>query len=125
MLKESRRTKRFPAKIAMVFNDDEGLNFSFITNISRYGVFLETEKVLPPGAKVNFVLSNSIRYVPVQGKVVRIKDAAFEGPPSGIGVEFENLHEMAKIIRDDILLYLMNFGHHQIWEQTEREQVAA
>lgn len=115
MFHEKRRTKRFPSRIGMVFADDEGLNFSFITNISRYGVYLETENVLPAGAKINFYLSNEISRAPVSGKVVRVKDAMFEGRPSGMGIEFDNLDQMAKVIRDDILLYLMNLRHQSMW----------
>ena len=115
MFQDKRRSKRFASRIGMVFRDNEGLNFSFITNISRYGIYLETERVLAPGSKVNFYLSNSVARVPVEGKVVRIKDAAFEGPPSGMGINFENLDHTAKSIRDDIILYLMNLQYQRVW----------
>ena len=115
MLQEKRRSKRFPSRIGMVFKDSEGLNFSFISNISRYGIYLETERLLPPGSLINFVLTNSKRVVPVKGRVVRTKDGIFEGPPSGMGIRFEELDEMAKIIRDDILLYLMNLQYQSMW----------
>ncbi len=115
MLSDKRRTKRFASRIGMVFTDSQGLNFSFVTNISRYGVYLETEKILKPGEIIHFVLSNTVTKVPVKGKVVRVKNGALEGPPSGLGVEFLEMDEMAKIIRDDILLYLMNFEYQNVW----------
>lgn len=115
MFVEKRRAKRFPARIGLVFKDQEGLNFSFITSISRYGLYIETERVLRTSSKISFVLSNSMSRAPVEGEVVRVKEAVFEGPPSGMGVEFLNMDQMAKMIRDDILLYLMNFEYQQIW----------
>jgi len=118
MLEERRSAKRFPAKIGMVFADSEGLNFSFITSISRSGIFLETEKILTPGSTIKFVLSNSVSKVPVEGEVVRAKNAVFEGGASGMGIRFENMDEMGKMIRDDILLYLMNYRYQQIWLNT-------
>lgn len=124
MLEEKREAKRFDSRIGMVFVDNEGLNFSFITNISRSGIFLETERVLTPGSKIKFALSNSVSRVSVEGEVVRVKNAIFEGGASGMGIKFEQLDEVGKMIRDDILLYIMNLKYQAMWSQSANVRAA-
>jgi Tfp pilus assembly protein PilZ len=115
ILEERRDAKRFRSRIALVFHDGEGLNFSFISDMSRSGLYLETERLLEPGSTVDFVLSNSVSKAPVVGRVMRVRNSLFEGPPSGMGIKFEKMDEMGRIIRDDMLLYLMNLRYQKMW----------
>jgi Tfp pilus assembly protein PilZ len=116
MIVERRKTRRFSGKIGIVSNDEEGLNFSFITDLSRDGAYIQTQKLLEVGAPLMFVLSNNVVDAPIQTRVVRVRDAFFEGGNSGLGVKFENLDGTARVIRDDLLLYLMNLQFQQMWQ---------
>jgi len=99
----------------IVSADDQGLNFSFVTDLSRDGAYIETEKLIPIGTPFTFVLNNRAAQAPVTTRVIRMRDAFFEGGKSGIGVRFERLEGLAKIVRDDLLLYLMNEPFHEQW----------
>jgi len=116
MISERRRARRFFGSVGVVSSDSEGLNFSFIKNISRDGVYIETEKLQSHGEQFRFVLSNGKTSAHVTGRVVRSRDAFFHGGRSGMGVRFEKLDGLGKVLRDDLLLYLMNLRYQKIWE---------
>ncbi len=117
MIAEKRLTRRFPGRIGIITSDTEGLNFGFITDLSRDGAYIETEKLLPIGAMFQFVLSNGYANASVPSKVVRTRDAFFHGGRSGIGIQFESLQLTGKALRDDLLLFLMNQRYHSVWER--------
>jgi hypothetical protein len=116
MLTERRKSRRFSGRIGVVSSDDEGLNFSFITDLSREGAYIETERLIPIGTRFQFVLSNGRMTAPIAGKVVRARDAFFHGGRSGMGILFERMEGASKVVRDDLLLCLMNARFHQMWE---------
>lgn len=113
---EKRTSKRFNGKIGIYTTDSAGLNFGCITDLSREGVYIETQKLFPPGSSFEFVLSNGTVSAPIQGKVIRSKDAFFEGGVSGLAIEFMPLTGVSKRIRDDLLLFLMNQQYQNMWE---------
>ncbi len=113
---ERRRARRFNGRVAIVSTDSEGLNFNFITDISRDGAYIETEKLLPLGTEFQFQLANRVTRAPIIARVIRVHDAFFEGGKSGIGVRFERLDHMAKVLRDDLLLYLMSLDYQAMWQ---------
>ena len=116
MLEERRKAKRFEGRIGVVSSDTDGLNFSFVTDLSREGAWVETEKLLAIGAKYTFVLSNGITSAPLEARVIRVKDAFFHGGKSGMGLKFENMQGMVKAIRDDLLLCFMNQKYQDLWD---------
>lgn len=116
MISEKRISRRYNSHIPIVSSDAEGLNFSFISNLSRDGAYIESEKILSMGTKFDFVLTNGLHRVPVTTRVVRLRDAFFHGGHSGVGVRFDRLDKMAKTVRDDLLLYLMNVGPQSMWQ---------
>lgn len=116
MIDDRRTSRRFEGKIGIISSDEDGLNFGFITDLSREGAYIETQKLLPKGTKFNFVLSNANMKSPIASRVVRIRDAFFEGGSSGFGISFEELESSSKKLRDDLLLYLMNQHYQSKWE---------
>jgi hypothetical protein len=62
------------------------------------------------------MLSNGNFEAPISGRVMRMKDAFFHGGKSGLGIRFDGLDRRAKVLRDDLLLYLMNSRYQQMWE---------
>lgn len=118
MLNDKRTATRFNGRIGVYARDQDGLNFGFITNLSRHGAYIETEKIVTIGGSYQFVLSNGVITAPVTSSVVRCRDAFFEGGRSGMAVSFFDLSNLAKRLRDDLLLYLMNNHHQDIWAQS-------
>src|SRR6266850_551343 len=114
MITERRKSRRFPGRLAIVSSDSDGLNFSFVADLSREGAYIETERLLPVGSQLTFVLSNHVMEAPVTSEVVRLRDAFFQGGRSGLGVHFRGLDGVAKLVRDDLLLYLMNLQFQQM-----------
>jgi len=115
MSPDKRNVPRFRTTLGIVSSDERGLNFSFVTNLSRDGAYIETEKLMPVGTPFTFVLSNRLTQAPVTSRVVRMRDAFFEGGKSGVGVRFEQLDGLARALRDDLLLCLMNEPYHNKW----------
>lgn len=117
MIHEKRLARRFSGRIGIVSFDEGGLNFGFITDLSREGAYIESEKVLPIGTPFQFILTNGTTRAPVVSRVVRARDAFFHGGKSGFGIHFERLEGLGKTIRDDLLLFFMARRFHAIWEQ--------
>ena len=115
MFTDKRTARRFLTRMSIVSSDKEGLNFSFLADLSREGAYIETEKLLAVGSPFTFVMGNRLIQSPVNTRVVRVRDAFFEGGRSGIGVRFEKLDSVAKTLRDDMLLYLMSEPYHVCW----------
>lgn len=117
MLDDRRTSKRFAGRISILSRDEEGLNFGFLTDLSREGAYIETQKLFPKGTHFEFVLSNGASASPIRSQIVRTRDAFFEGGVSGVGISFENLEGASKKLRDDLLLYLMNQHYQSQWSQ--------
>ena len=113
---EKRLSRRFPTKIAVYAKDTKGLNFGVIRDLSRSGAYIETNDLRNVGMDYSFILSNGVISSPVTAKIVRVNNALFEGGQSGLAVDFsENLRPMAKRLRDDLILYLMNEKYQRMW----------
>ncbi len=115
MLVERRNGKRFHAQIGAVFNDQTGLNFCFITNLSRSGAYLNSKRTFGIGSHVMMQISNGSFDAPVEGRIVRIDRPMRNSHHCGMGVSFDHLSPAAKRLRDDLLLYLMGLKYHNPW----------
>lgn len=115
MLSERRNGKRFGARFGVVFNDQNGLNFSFITNLSRTGAYLHSRRLFSIGSQFHMKLSNGNYDAPIQGRVVRVERSLDENGQFGMGIIFDHLTPSAKRLRDDLLLYLMSLKYHNLW----------
>ena len=116
MIQEKRSSRRFSGRIGIVSFDVDGLNFGFITDLSRGGAYIESERVLAIGTPFQFVLNNGTVETPVVSRVVRSNDAFFHGGKSGFGVHFERMEALGRSLRDDLLLFLMAGRFHAMWE---------
>ena len=110
---EKRQGIRYDSNFGIVFKDNDSVSFSFITNLSRNGLFLQTSKEFALGSEVEFSLANGVVDADVLGEVIRKIEL---GPGRwGVGIRFLGLSTSAKKIRDDLLLYLMCERHHVAW----------
>ena len=130
MENERRLSKRYHARLGVVFSDQGQLSFSFITNLSRTGAFLSTRNLFSVGSTVQMYLSNGALDAPIEGRVVRVSrgsmplatTATAEAPATslaaepGMGIVFDRLGPTAKRLRDDLLLYSMNLKYHHHWD---------
>lgn len=76
------------------FRSVEELIDEYVSNISRSGVFIRTEKTLPVGTKVNLcfsVILEEIETIEGVGEVVRVSD-----DPPGMGVVFIELSSISQ-----------------------------
>ncbi len=73
----------------------------YVTNISRTGVFIKSQSVLPVGTRVNLrftVIMDDIETIEGEGEVVRV-----ERDPSGMGVVFRELSAYSRELIDKLL----------------------
>jgi len=97
---ERRRDRRWPRQLEVRFwkPGEEGQgNRAISTNISRTGIFVRTQQVLPSGTRLRLAVGHSGRDFTVEGVVMR----ALRSPthlqavmPSGMGVRFLSAEEL-------------------------------
>src|SRR5262245_53222968 len=97
---ERRRNRRWPRQLEVRFwkQGEEGQGSRAIsTNISRTGIFVRTQMVLPSGTRMRIAVGHSGRSFTVEGVVMR----ALRSPahlqsvmPSGMGVRFMTSEEL-------------------------------
>jgi Tfp pilus assembly protein PilZ len=84
-LKEKRTNTRKSCQIPIYYATDDQVYSSHIKNISRTGLFIETQKKLPVG---NLILM-TFRLIGVD-KPIKIRGEIAHTDSSGIGVRFQN-----------------------------------
>lgn len=102
-MQERRREKRIPVEVEVRYSSQEGFAIEWITNISKGGLFIKSEKPLPPGTPLKITFSIPGKDVPVEvGGVVR-----WSVPPSsspsvipGMGIQITEIDEKSKKILD-------------------------
>ena len=97
---ERRRNRRWPRQLEVRFwkQGEEGQGSRAVsTNVSRTGIFVRTQMVLPSGSRMRLAVGHSGRSFTVEGVVMR----ALRSPahlqsvmPSGMGVRFLNAEEL-------------------------------
>jgi uncharacterized protein (TIGR02266 family) len=100
---ERRKEKRIPVEVEVRYSSQEGFAIEWITNISKGGLFIKSEKPLPPGTPLKITFSIPGKDVPVEvGGVVR-----WSVPPSsspsvipGMGIQITEIDEKSKKILD-------------------------
>ena len=106
-LEEKRVARRFDGRVGVVSADELGLDFGIITNLSRHGAFVETQKYIPVGEHFEFVLSNGSIKSHFLGRVVRNHIPSDSTSPAGVAIHFVSLSALAKRVRDDVLMHWM------------------
>ena len=92
---ERRQTKRKARRVQVKFWDtaDEERRSGYTINVSPTGLFVGTNRPLPPGRKVRLEISVGEREVVVDGTVVhaaRVSPLLQRLRQSGMGVRFDN-----------------------------------
>jgi len=87
-----RRGPRCPVKLRFSFEGAGGAGQAFSRDLSARGVFLKSDRVLPPGQrlKLRFRLPGGEAEIACAG-IIRSNDATGHGLPPGFGVEFLDL----------------------------------
>ncbi|MEE2829535.1 MAG: TIGR02266 family protein [Myxococcota bacterium] len=98
-MSENRRHQRAPLRMQLNYRDATGGNFliEHATNISRGGIFIETEHPLPIGAQlaIQFQAEGSEEPIQVEGEVMWVNawKEGGENPNPGMGIRFTNLSD--------------------------------
>lgn len=104
--------RKFPRVMVRALVDFESLNtylYDYSTDLSEGGIFIETEKPLPPGTPLTlrFTLPGVDRVFEVKAKVAWLNEERSSRLPRGMGVQFESMDDAD---RKAIENYIR--GHH-------------
>ena len=96
--------KRSDARVTInkEFESFDAFIQEYVTNISRTGVFIKSQKPLPVGTLVNLrftVIMDDIETIEGVGEVVRV-----ENDPEGMGVVFRELSTYSKDLIEKLLV---------------------
>jgi PilZ domain len=96
--------KRSDARVTInkEFESFDAFIQEYVTNISRSGVFIKSNKPLPSGTQVNLrftVIMDDIETIEGVGEVVRV-----ESDPPGMGVVFRELSAYSKDLIEKLLV---------------------
>ena len=101
---ERRLSPRAPVTERVDYSTIDAMFSEFTRNINEGGLFIESETPLPLDDKVqlHFRLPGVDDPFKVDGRVAWIKESGADGP-AGMGIEFENLDEGARLRIDEIV----------------------
>ena len=101
---ERRLSPRAPVTVRVDYSTVDSIFSEFTRNINEGGLFIESETPLPLEDKVqlHFRLPGVDDPFKVDGRVAWIKESGADGP-AGMGIEFENLDEGARLRIDEIV----------------------
>lgn len=89
---DRRRADRASVTVRIDYATVDELFSEFTRDINEGGLFIETEKLKPPGTEVSmqFHLPGSDEVLRTLGRVVRVSNGRV-GMPAGMGIEFDEL----------------------------------
>ena len=92
-----RRTPRFPCSAAAELMWNESTELTRVTELSRYGCYLETSRPLPPGTRVTLKIMDKGQFFEATATVL------YARPTLGMGVAFRDVKSIFQIILEDWL----------------------
>lgn len=104
MADHHREYQRRPLRLQLNYRDATGGNFLFeySRNISKGGIFIETDTPLPSGANIviDFQAPGAEEHIEVEGEVVWVNPfmEGDENPNPGMGIQWRNLDEDQRAI---------------------------
>jgi uncharacterized protein (TIGR02266 family) len=99
-----RRQPRLPIKLEVEYRTAGAFLVSYSVNLSKGGIFIETETPLPVGAQIDLQFEvPGAGALQVSGVVAWARQGAFDGLPDGMGIQFENLDEQYGGIIDGLV----------------------
>ncbi|MCX6583816.1 MAG: PilZ domain-containing protein [Candidatus Aminicenantes bacterium] len=86
----NRRTEKRLEKSLLAYTDGDGSQLlGIISNISKNGIFIESDKILDVDSKISFVLAIYNDFYPVTGEVRWVRRPGDHSPgntPAGMGI---------------------------------------
>lgn len=87
-----REHQRMPFAVPVEFRTASSFLVAYSVNLSRGGLFLETDRVLEPGAAITVqLLVPSVGGVALEGRVTWRRGPGDSAGPAGVGVEFDRV----------------------------------
>ncbi len=102
MANDHREYQRRPLRLQLNYRDATGGNFLFeySQNISKGGIFIETDTPMPSGANIviQFQAPGSDDKIEVEGEVVWVNPVrdGDDNPNPGMGIQWRNLDEESR-----------------------------
>lgn len=102
---DRRSAPRLPVHIRIDYQTVDAFFSEFASNINQSGLYIKTNKPLPPGTRldIQFLLPNNSRPVQVEGEVVWVNEKTTKGINPGMGIRFEELEPEAKRQINDLV----------------------
>jgi len=94
-----RRALRHEVNLRFIYEDDAGTHHAFSRDLSVYGAFLKTDRLLPEGTLLGlcFTIPGQGDRIECHGRVRRAAPVSADGVrKQGFGVEFEGLDAAAQ-----------------------------
>lgn len=99
-----RRDTRLPAKLVVSYRTQGAFLVSYSVNLSRGGIFIESETSLPIGTQVSLRLEvPEIGAIDLAGVVAWIREASTDGLPDGMGLQLHELDERYGALIDSMV----------------------
>ena len=92
-----RRTPRFPCSASAEVTWDDSVELTRVTELSRYGCYLETSRSLPPGTRVTIKVMDRGQLFEATATVL------YSRPTLGMGVAFRAVKSIFQTILEDWL----------------------
>jgi uncharacterized protein (TIGR02266 family) len=101
---ERRQSERFSVVVRVDYSTVDAFFSEFTANVNEGGIFIETDERHPPDTSVSlqFQLPGCDEPLQVSGRVVWNTHGG-RGQQRGIGIEFEDLDQMARQRIDDLV----------------------
>lgn len=101
---DSRQHDRIRYGMRVEFRTASSFLIAYSVNLSRGGLFLETEEQLPLGSEIDLQLNvPGSTPLEVTGKVTWHRPEADADGPAGMGVQFQEISELAGEVIDDLV----------------------
>jgi hypothetical protein len=92
-----RRTPRFPCSASAELICADSIELTRVTELSRYGCYLETSKPLPAGTRVTLKIFDGAQLFEATATVL------YSRPPLGMGLAFREVKSVFQTILEDWL----------------------
>lgn len=108
MDEERRRHERHQVKLTVKFTSPKAFLQQYTRDLSKGGLFIQTDKPLPQGTEVALKLHLPLtkRELDVPGRVAHIRPVGSNGEPAGIGIEFTDLTDETRGVIDAYVIML-------------------
>jgi hypothetical protein len=101
-----RRAARFPLLASAEVTSGDSIEFTRVTELSRYGCYLETAKHRTPGTRVTVKIMNKRRIFEATATVL------YSRPTMGMGVVFREVKPAFRTILEDWLQQSLKEQNH-------------